>query len=104
VTLIWSFNFISLDPEFKVIFEKTFENGELIEEKKNDKKLILANYLALFPNRDILRIKLGSSQTSLYTIYLFDKRFKDKNFIGIFSLSEKNKKNYLCIIICSRLI
>lgn len=88
--LIWTFDYIKIDKELTVASSRQYKNGKYVGEVDAQEKLMLLSYLALFPNKDIARIKLDTSQNSLYTIFYLDKRFTDKNFIGVFSFSEYN--------------
>jgi hypothetical protein len=90
VELIWTFDYIKLGEEIVVASSRQYKNGQYIGEVDAQGKLMLVSYLALFPSKDIIQVKLGTSQNSLYNIYFFDKRFKDEGFIGVFSFAEYN--------------
>lgn len=90
--LVWDLIFIrSVQNNQKIMFHREFENGVLVQKKLADQQAIFLNYIALFPNKDIVRIKLGLNDAFLYSFYYVDKRFKDLGFIGIFGASEYNE-------------
>ena len=88
--LIWTFDYVKIEKDLTVASSRMYKNGVYVGEVDAKEKLMLLSYLALFPNKDIARIKLDTSQNSLYTIFYLDKRYKDKKFIGVFSFSEYN--------------
>lgn len=90
VELIWTFDYIKLGEEIVVASSRQYKNGQYIGEADAQDKFMLVSYLALFPSKDIVQVKLGTSQNSLYNIYFFDKRFKNEGFIGVFSFAEYN--------------
>ncbi|MHA1340744.1 MAG: hypothetical protein ACTSRZ_11665 [Promethearchaeota archaeon] len=90
VELIWTFDYIKVDKKLEVATSRVYKNGEYIGEVDAREKLMLLSYLALFPGKDIIQIKLGTSQNSLYTILYFTKKYKEKGLIGCFSFSEFN--------------
>lgn len=90
VELIWTFDYIKLGEEIIVASSRQYKNGQYVGEADAQDKFMLVSYLALFPSKDIIQVKLGTSQNSLYNIYFFDKRFKNEGFIGVFSFAEYN--------------
>lgn len=88
--LTWLFDYIKIDKQFIVTSSKCYNDGIYVGEENPKNKLMLVSYLALFPKKEIASIKLGTMQNSLYTLLYFDKRYKNKNFIGVFSFSEYN--------------
>jgi hypothetical protein len=83
VELIWTFDYIKLGEEIIVASSRQYKNGQYVGEADAQDKFMLVSYLALFPSKDIIQVKLGTSQNSLYNIYFFDKRFKNEGFIGV---------------------
>jgi len=88
--LIWTFDYIKVNSQLEVATSRIYNNGVYVGEVDAKEKLMLLSYLALFPNKDIIQIKLGSSQNSLYTVLYFTKKYKEKGLIGCFSFSEFN--------------
>lgn len=72
------------------MFSRTYENGIQKKMDLGDVKEIFINYVTAFPNKDIVRIKLGIENQYLYTYYYIDKSHFDKGFLGVFGVSEFN--------------
>lgn len=91
LTLIWEINFVrAIDGEQKIMFSRTYENGVQKKMDLGDIKEIFINYVTAFPNKDIVRIKLGIENQYLYTFYYIDKSHFDRGFLGVFGVSEYN--------------
>jgi hypothetical protein len=93
VVLVWGLDFVKYDKEYSIIFSRTYVDGELfnpeidVKDPANSHE-VLANFLTLFPKKDIESIKLDSNENILYNIIEFYKEFKALGFVGIFSIAE----------------
>ncbi len=91
MVLIWECNFIrAIDGEQKIMFSRAYANGINRKIQMGEAKEIFINYVTLFPNKDIVRIKLGYEAQYLYTFYYIDKTNFDNGFYGVFGVSENN--------------
>ena len=85
MVLIWECNFIrAIDGEQKIMFSRAYANGINRKIQMGEAKEIFINYVALFPNKDIVRIKLGYEAQYLYTFYYIDKTNFDNGFTRCF--------------------
>ncbi|MHA1746747.1 MAG: hypothetical protein ACTSWW_12160 [Promethearchaeota archaeon] len=103
MVLDWSFSFVRSSLEEKPIIDHicSFRNGnaqfsadahhlpEVIQQM--DAMITLINYIAYFPNKDFTKIKLRTSSNQ-FVIHFLDKRYLDSNFLGVFSVSEKDEE------------
>ncbi len=101
--LDWTFSFVRSSLEEKPIIEHlcSFRDGsaqfsadaqhlpEVIQQM--DAMITLINYIAYFPNKNFTKIKLRTSSNQ-FVIHFLDKRYLNSNFLGVFSVSEKDEK------------
>jgi hypothetical protein len=97
--LDWSFTYLKIikDGDPQILFSCTYRDGEkqllATPEKTPDviqqlkPVMTLLTYIAFFPNKDFTKIKLDTPSNH-FAIHYLDKRQLDKDFLGIFSVSE----------------
>ena len=92
--LVWDLIFArSLEGDQDIMFHRRYENGQFKEKTIADHEKIFLNYISAFPNRDIVRIKLGLPDSSLYSYYYVEKEFIQGGFFGILAVSEYQETN-----------
>ncbi|MHA1584791.1 MAG: hypothetical protein ACTSXK_02030 [Promethearchaeota archaeon] len=85
----WEFIFISNYHEQQdIMFVRNYKNGIFENNTICNEKTVFANYIILFPKKDIMRIKLFKENSFRYAFYYIDKKFIDYGFLGILGISE----------------
>jgi hypothetical protein len=103
LTLDWTFSFLSVKPEIRhkpeILQVYSYRDGKLqmtaihvdlgILEQLQP-LMILISYIAFFPERDFVKIKLRTSGTREYAVHFLDKRFINRDVLGVLSVTEFN--------------
>ncbi|MHA2002327.1 MAG: hypothetical protein ACTSVU_09585 [Promethearchaeota archaeon] len=71
----WEFIFISNYHEQQdIMFVRNYRNGIFENNVISNEKTVFANYISLFPKKDINRIKLFKEDSFRYAFYYIDKK------------------------------
>ena len=96
--LIWNFDIIKkaglTDEDFpQVLFSRSYKDGKPVQSQKDEKQLIFLSYLALFPGKEVVKIKLGVEGLTTYSAYYFAKKYFHQNILGVLNVQEYESKH-----------
>lgn len=92
--LEWELLFIrKQETSQDIMFSRIYQNGEPIEREITPEKEMLVNYVSLFPQKNIIRIKMGVTGRKVYSFYYINKAYFDLGFLGVLGVSEFHEKN-----------
>jgi hypothetical protein len=110
--LDWTFSFMRVPPDFRtnpdavkkpeIMLIASYHDGkpgwyagpyyheEILQQMES--ALMLLTYIAFFPGKDFIKVKLRTS-TQQYALHFLDKRFLDHGLLACFSVSEYGEEN-----------
>ncbi len=96
--LIWNFDIIKRagfsDEDFpQVLFSRSYKDGKPFQVEKDQKQLIFLSYLALFPGKEVVKIKLGVEGLTTYSAYYFAKKYFHQSILGVLNVQEYESKH-----------
>ncbi len=92
--LKWELLFLrKFENRQEIMFSRVYQNGKPVQQEIPPEKEILVNYVSLFPRKDVVRIKMGVTDRTLYSFFYINKMFYDLGFLGVLGVSEFQEKS-----------
>ncbi len=91
--LQWTFDFIKKEivdgeEEPRVLFTRTYKDGKPVTIERDEHLLMFLSYISLFPGKELVKLKLGLENQSIYSVYYLDKSYFDEGYLGAFNIQE----------------